>query len=135
MVLNKFLVILSLPAFLLIGCSEKTVESDVGQVISESEKTVSEPVIDDLSISQGDAVTVDATAAVVKPTEQYADEIEVEVVYAGEELYPSEPEFSPHVQEVINIMDGNRPAPEPAPELKQEYKDVVDKLERQISGY
>ncbi len=55
--------------------------------------------------------------------------------YAGEEFYPSEPDFSPQVREAIEIMEGRTSAPKPAPELKQEYKDVAEILESQMDGY
>ena len=34
------------------------------------------------------------------------ESVSQEIEYAGEEFYPSEPEFSPQVQEAINVMNG-----------------------------
>ncbi len=55
--------------------------------------------------------------------------------YAGEEFFPTDPEFSPQVKEAIEIVEGRAASPKPAPELKQEYKDVAEILESQMDGY
>ncbi len=55
-------------------------------------------------------------------------------VYAGEEFFASDSEFSPKVQEAIDAIEGqgNR-LPEDKP-LKPEYQELADVLESQIEG-
>lgn len=113
---------------------------------SDEEGSVSKTALEEPSLFNVTDTIVNESEGIIKAEAVAADvdvdglieyESEDSVEYAGEEFYPSENEFTPHVQAALDQMDGvvkSSPGEMPK-QLKPEYKDVAERLETQMSNY